>query len=866
MKKKINRFLWASLAGILVLCIGVFIGITQFMLRESDRAINEVGGIYMEEMNYQMQLHFDSIIDMHLSQVEGIMWRTPPETVEEYGQELLDELTTGAQARNFSYLALYSKEGTENVIYGDSVTIVHGEPFLEALNRNEKKVVVGETASGEKLLLLGISVGYPVSDGYPMEDGSHCTALVAGLPIEQINESMSLRADESLVFSHIIRKDGGFVLQNIDMDAENYFEWMEDRCQFHNQSAEQVIGDMKTAFSKGEEFSMTLSVDGEYRHVYCSPLPSSDWYLVTVMPHGILDEAVTEAGSRQSYMALAGGGLIVLVLLVIFIIYFRMAGQQLIAVEKAQQEAEKANRAKSEFLSNMSHDIRTPMNAIVGMTAIASANMDKPEQVKDCLKKITLSSKHLLGLINDVLDMSKIESGKLSLNMDVLSLRETMESIVSIVQPQVKAKNQVFDIFIRNILSEKVYCDGLRLNQILFNLLSNALKFTPEGGSIRVTVSQENSPKGDNYVCTHFWVKDTGIGMSPAFQKKIFDSFVRERDSRVRKIEGTGLGMTITKYIVDEMKGTIEVRSELDKGTEFHVTLDLEKVETKEEEMQLPQWEMLVVDDDPELCQSACDSLLEIGVHAEWAKDGNTAVQMAEKRHKMGKDYHIVLLDWKMPGMDGIETAGELRKHIGENIPILLISAYDWNEVEKEARAVGISGFISKPLFKSTLYMGLRPFASAEYNYTETRESTVSDFTGKRLLLAEDNDLNWEIANELLSSYGFHLDWAENGKICVEKFVSSEPGLYDAVLMDLRMPLMNGYEAAQAIRSSGRTDADIPIIAMTADAFSEDIKKCMECGMNAHVAKPLDMQELIRILQKFLQENVEKKGGTIRND
>jgi two-component system sensor histidine kinase/response regulator len=219
-----------------------------------------------------------------------------------------------------------------------------------------------------------------------------------------------------------------------------------------------------------------------------------------------------------------------------------------------------------------------------------------------------------------------------------------------------------------------------------------------------------------------------------------------------------------------------------------------------------------------------------------------------------------------MPGMDGIETAGELRKHIGENIPILLISAYDWNEVEKEARAVGISGFISKPLFKSTLYMGLRPFASAEYNYTETRESTVSDFTGKRLLLAEDNDLNWEIANELLSSYGFHLDWAENGKICVEKFVSSEPGFYDAVLMDLRMPLMNGYEAAQAIRSSGRTDADIPIIAMTADAFSEDIKKCMECGMNAHVAKPLDMQELIRILQKFLQENVEKKGGTIRND
>ena len=454
MKKKTNRFLWLSLVGILALCVGVFTWMTRFMLRESDRTINEVGGIYMEEMNRQMQLHFTSIIDMQLSQVEGIVWRTPPEDFEKYDRELIDELTIGAQARDFTYLALYSTEGTADVIYGEDVSIVSNEPFLEALNRDEKKVVVGETDSGEKLLLLGVSVGYPTDVGYPMSDGSHCTALVAGLPISYVNDSMSLKVDESLIFSHIIRKDGSFVLRNADVTGSNYYDWLLQRCQFENQEPEQVVADMKAAFSHGEEFSTSFSVNGERRYVYCSPLPSSEWYLVTVMPHGTLDEAVEGLGNQRVFTALGSCAVIVLALLVIFYIYFRMTRQQLAAVEKAQQEAELASRAKSEFLSNMSHDIRTPMNAIVGMTAIASANMDKPEQVKDCLKKITLSSRHLLGLINDVLDMSKIESGKLSLNMDVLSLRETMESIVCIIQPQVKAKNRfltfLFAIFRQN--------------------------------------------------------------------------------------------------------------------------------------------------------------------------------------------------------------------------------------------------------------------------------------------------------------------------------------------------------------------------------------------------------------------------------
>lgn len=340
--------------------------------------------------------------------------------------------------------------------------------------------------------------------------------------------------------------------------------------------------------------------------------------------------------------------------------------------------------------------------------------------------------------------------------------------------------------------------------------------------------------------------------MSPEFQSRIFESFMREDNNRVQKIEGTGLGMTITKYIVDEMEGTIEVESEPNKGSEFHVVLDLEKAPCQEADMILPHWEMLVVDDDEQLCRSAVDALEEIGIQAEPALDGPTAIQMAAARHQAGRDYHIVLLDWKMPGMDGIETARQLRKTIGEEVPILLISAYDWSGVEEEARQAGISGFIAKPLFKSTLYYGLSRFAVSDGGTAETPAEILPDYTGRRILLAEDNDLNWEIANELLSVHGFILDWAENGQICVDKFCASQPGFYDVVLMDLRMPVMNGYEAAEAIRSSGRADAEIPIIAMTADAFSEDIQKCLACGMNAHVSKPIDIRELLRLLQKYL--------------
>lgn len=853
LKKKTSRFLWGSLIGLILLCIGVFVWITTFMLRESENTITQVVNLYMEEMNSQLQRHFSSLIEMRLFQVEGITEIVPPDGADTFDAELAERLESAGRKRDFVYMALYNTEGEEFLIYGDPVSVINKDFYIEEMNGGRQTAATGETANGDVLLLYGISVGFPYSKGYTLPDGSRCTALTVGLPIEKLNAALALNGDGSLVFSHIIRRDGSFVVQNSDIPNNNYYEWLQNNADFGERETEQVIDELKNAVNREEPYSMVFSIDGERRHVYCTHLENSEWTLVTVMPHGGLDDAVAGLGGSRISVTLAGCGLLLAATLVIFFIYMGMSRRQIEATEKAQREAERANLAKSEFLSNMSHDIRTPMNAIVGMTAIASANIDKPEQVKTCLQKITLSSRHLLGLINDVLDMSKIESGKLNLNTELVSLRETMESLVSIVQPQVKAKGQSFNISVQHISSEQVLCDGVRLNQILINLLSNAVKFTPEGGSISVAVTQELSPRGEKWVRTHFRVKDNGMGMTPEFQKKIFESFAREDTRRVRKIEGSGLGMAITKYIVDKMEGTIEVQSKLEKGSEFHVTLDFEKAEVPEEEMSLPAWDMLVVDDDEQLCRDVVHSLDELGVHAEYALNGETAVRMAEERDREGRGYHIVLLDWKMPGIGGLETAKEMRGKIGNHIPILLISAYDWSDFEEEAKAAGISGFISKPLFKSALYYGLEPYTDSECQREEPVEAE-ENFGGVRLLVAEDNDINWEIANELLSARGFELEWAENGRQCVDMFMENEPGYYKAILMDLRMPVMDGYEAAKAIRNlEERPDGkEIPVIAMTADAFAEDVSRCLEYGMNAHVAKPLDIDELVRTIKRLL--------------
>lgn len=846
MFKNTKKFLIVGFSFLIIVCIFSFFGISSQMGKRSTEAVSDVGMLYMSEMNRQLQEKYITVIDLRLSQVEGVIKRTPPESVH-YGEEMLEELAVSATVRDFTYLGLYREDGTCEIVCGDPVEIIDESEFLEGLSNEAVKVSSAQNSSGERLLLLIQNAEYE------MKDGKMSDALVAGIPMEYLNEALFLQEEEGLVYSHIIREDGSYVIRNGDGFRESYFQRMEDlMTELDGKTPEEYIQELKDAMTSKEDYTALILEDGTHGHIYCSPLSESDWYLVTVMPYGPMDDAINKMGNQRTYALLASCSVILGVILVIFVIYYRMSQKQISALDKARKEADQASKAKSEFLSNMSHDIRTPMNGIVGMTTIAQSNIDDKERVKDCLRKITLSSKHLLGLINDVLDMSKIESGKLNLNMDILSLRDTMESIVNIVQPQVKEKRQHFDIFIQKIETEDIYCDGVRLNQVLINLLSNAIKYTPEEGVINVYLFQEESPVGKEYVRCHFRVKDNGIGMSEEFQKTIFDTFTREKVSQVDKTEGAGLGMAITKCIVEAMNGTIELHSAPGKGSEFHVVLDLEKAAAKAEDIKLPSWDALVVDNNEDLCYSAADVLKEIGVNPECAFGGKEAVEMVKKRHERGEDYQLVLIDWKMPEMDGLETTKEIRKHLGDEVPILIVSAYDWSDIKEEAIKAGAHGFISKPLFKSNLYLGLSRFVEGGDDAKDAGEEKAKDFTGKRILIAEDNDLNWEIANELLSAAGFKLERAENGKVCVEKFEASQEGYYDVILMDIRMPVMNGYDAAVAIRALDRSDAKLPVIAMTADAFSEDIQHSLDCGMNAHISKPIDVNKLINELTKYL--------------
>jgi len=846
MKNTTTRFLIGSFIGLLSFSIIMFSLLGIYMSRKSEKAVYEIGEIYMSGMNKQMSRHFETVIKLRFDQAGGIVSVVSTDTDDK--ELIYEELIYRAQVRDFSYLALCSAEGDFQTLYGQAIQPLNPEPFVEALSQGEQRVAVGIDTAGNEVVLFGVDAAYPMSNG------DRSTGLIAAVPLEYITDFLSLKDEGQLMYYHIIRPDGSFVIQNPNTELWNFFEQLQKQSDspVSESSADNPVEKFSVALKKHEEYTDTLEVNGEERQIYGISLPYSEWYLVSVMPYSILDDTINSLSSQRMFMTLLSCASVLIILTAIFLRYFSITRSQMNELEKVRQAALEANKAKSEFLANMSHDIRTPMNAIVGMTAIATAHIDDRKQVENCLRKITLSSKHLLGLINDVLDMSKIESGKLTLTTEQISLKEVVEGIVNIMQPQVKTKKQTFDIHVENIFTENVWCDGIRLNQVLLNLLSNATKYTSEGGSIQLSLSEEKSPKGENYVRIHINVRDNGIGMSPEFLKRIYESYSRADGTRIHKTEGAGLGMAITKYIVDAMEGTIEIQSEPDKGSEFLLTFDFEKADAMEIDMVLPAWNMLVVDDDELLCKTAMDALKSIGIKAEWTLSGEKAIELVIEHHKKREDYQIILLDWKLPGMNGIQAAREIRRNLGDEVPILLISAYDWSEFEAEAREAGISGFISKPLFKSTLYHALCQYMDVGTEHEQTLNQNI-DLSGRRILLAEDNELNWEVAKELLSDLGVELDWAEDGRICLDKFQKSPEGYYDIILMDIRMPHMTGYEATQAIRGLAHPDAlSIPIIAMSADAFSDDIQHCLQCGMNAHIAKPIDVIELTRLLKRYL--------------
>ena len=517
--------------------------------------------------------------------------------------------------------------------------------------------------------------------------------------------------------------------------------------------------------------------------------------------------------------------------------------------------AQAANDAKSQFLSSISHDIRTPMNAIIGMTTIASTRLDDKERVKDCLNKIATSSRHLLGLINDVLDMSKIENGKFTINKEPVCLSDFMHDFISIIQPQVKAKHLELDLSILGIEDEIVITDSLRLHQIMQNIMSNAIKFTRENGKISLRMEQAPYDR-EGYSLYVFRFSDNGIGMSEEFQKVIFQPFERAATSTVSKTEGTGLGMSITKSIVDLMGGSISVTSRLNEGTTFTVSLPMQKEQQKEciATDLLKDLRCLIVDDDRDVCENTVLLLKEIGMHSEWVLNGADAVVYVESAHKRHLDYNAVILDWQMPDMDGIETARRIRNKVGDTLPIIILSAYDWTEIEDEAREVGITAFLAKPLFKSRLYETMRnTLMPTPDTQMEQNGLIAHDKASGRILLVEDNTLNAEIAQTLLTDYGLHVDVASDGNEALE-FFRADTNKYDIIFMDVQMPVMDGYHATAAIRdleSKNSKHSHTVIIGMSANAFKEDVDKALACGMDDYITKPIDIKKLQNLLRKF---------------
>ena len=528
------------------------------------------------------------------------------------------------------------------------------------------------------------------------------------------------------------------------------------------------------------------------------------------------------------------------------------------ALTDAYHAADRANRAKTEFLTNMSHDIRTPMNAIVGMTAIAAANIDHPERVMESLGKITASSRHLLGLINEVLDMARIESGKVSLSEEEFNISDLVDNLLTMVRPSMEQHHHDFEVHINRIEHEDVCGDSLRIQQVFVNLMSNAIKYTPDGGKITFSI-EEKLNKHSQLGCYEFTVEDNGIGMTPEFQKIMFEPFTRADDHRTTQIQGTGLGMAVTKNIVSMMNGDIRVNSTPNQGTKITMTIFLKLQDKETDEIkELHDLPVLVVDDDQICCESTTALLKDIGIAGEWVLSGQQAIDLALARHEERNDFFAILMDWKMPGMDGIETTRRIRQRVGSDVTIIVLTAYDYHEIEEEARNAGVNAFIAKPIFRSRLTAALRELVSGKRKTEVTLENSLDkiskrDYSGYRILVVEDNALNREILVEILSMTGVQVETADNGREACEKVENAPEDRYDLVFMDIQMPVMNGYEATAAIRAMAGRRGKLPIIAMTANAFAEDVMMAKNTGMNEHIAKPIDLDKLRKVLSDWLR-------------
>ena len=673
----------------------------------------------------------------------------------------------------------------------------------------------------------------------PERDTFETAVLLRVIPISVLEQKWVFPQAE-LVNAELsmIDANGNYILKGYSFKNASFFEFYKS----YNPTDPESSGKLFDRISSSTGSAEMINSHGQECVLAFTPISATaGWTLLGLVP---AQDLHADAENWMLVGVVSVGLLILFLLDLYYMLYLNRRYQA------AAREAESASKAKTDFLSTMSHDIRTPMNAIVGLTTIVEKNLGDVESTRESLRKISLASNHLLTLINDILDISKVESGKLKLSPLTFSIVETVENLVNISQPMIKEKNIDFSFHINQMEKEYLYTDQLRLNQIYINILSNALKYTEPGGRVTVDLREEKSAS-PGCVRLSYTVADTGIGMSPEFMATMYQPFSRQIDSRVNSIQGTGLGLAITKQMVDLLGGTIDCQSEQGKGTTFTVVLDIPVADRQRDDMMLDPIDVLIVDDDEILLQTAAETLESLGASVEKTQSGLEALGMVRHRHLSGRDYGVVIVDWKMPETDGVETIRRIRAEVDENIPILLISAYDWSDIEDQAKEAGANGFVSKPLFRSTLYDKINDLIGKESKSQEP-EDNYSDLQGMHILVAEDNDINWEIISALLSMFGITADRAENGRICVDMMRTAAEGSYELIFMDIQMPEMNGLDATRAIRSlENPWAASIPIVAMTADAFSENVTECLEAGMNGHIAKPVDIKLVIKEIRRI---------------
>ncbi len=665
--------------------------------------------------------------------------------------------------------------------------------------------------------------------------------LLRVLPVLELKEKWIFPQEEfEEAELSIIDINGDYIIKGNSFKNSSFFEFYKSYNSINSSSSEDFS---KKITSTTGSFTM-LNSRGEKCILSYTPFDAAGgWTLLSLMPMKYL------TSNTQNWLLI---GFVSIGLLILFVfdlavmIYFNKR------LQTTAKEADSANKAKTDFLSTMSHDIRTPMNAIIGFTTIAKNNIEDKKSVEDSLHKIDLASNHLLTLINDILDISKVESGKTNLSPQKISIVSIVENLVNISQPLIKEKNIDFQFNIDNIDKENLYVDQLRLNQILINILSNALKYTEPNGMVKVLLKEEESQKAG---CTKltYKVSDTGIGMSPEFMQNMYQPFLRQTDSRVNTIQGTGLGLAITKQMVDLMEGTIDCQSEVGKGTTFIVVLDIPISDQQRMDLKFDSMDILICDNDEAIINSEANTLKSIGINVDMSLNGKDMIDKITKRHENGKDYNILILDYKIIDIDIFELINIIRKKLDLNIPIIIMSQYDLSDVEKNLKDSGINGFINKPLFRSTIYDKINEILGKENNIIS--ENDYSDLRGLNVLVAEDHDINFEIIYSLLQMYGINAIRATNGLDCIEKLKEAPKGKYTLIFMDIQMPKMNGLDATKAIRALEDKDmASIPIIAMTADAFSENVTECLNAGMNGHIAKPVDINLVIKEIRRIKEE------------